>query len=137
MVLVGTWVCDSVAYFVGREVGRTKLAPRISPGKSVEGALGGIAATVGTAILAAPTIDLMAPTLALAPPRLSMLHLGGLGLVIGVCVVLGDLVESFIKRQLGAKDSGVILPGHGGVLDRIDGLILAVAGAYFYLAATT
>lgn len=124
MVLVGTWTCDTAAFFVGRAIGRTKLAPRVSPGKSVEGAIGGVVAAVLAGVVAALTVGYSVPRTA------------GLGLVIGVCAVLGDLIESYLKRQVGAKDSGNILPGHGGMLDRIDGLMVAVAGAYFYLAAT-
>lgn len=124
-VLVCTWFCDSVAYFAGRAFGRTKLAPRISPAKSVEGASAGIAAAALVGIVAALIVGQ------------SPVRLAGLGLVIGVCTVLGDLLESFIKRQCGAKDSGVLVPGHGGVLDRMDSLLLAVAGAYFYVVATS
>ena len=125
MVLVGTWSCDTAAYFLGRAAGRTKLAPRVSPGKTVEGAVGGIVAAVAVGIVAAPIAGF------------GVARLAGLGLTIGICAVLGDLIESFVKRQVGAKDSGDILPGHGGMLDRIDGLMLAAAGAYFYVVATT
>lgn len=123
-VLVCTWFSDSIAYFVGRAFGRTRLAPKISPGKSVEGALAGVVAAVIAGVAVGIVFGL--------PP----LRLAGFGLTIGVCAVLGDLIESFIKRQCGAKDSGAIIPGHGGLLDRMDSLMLAVAGAYFYVAVT-
>ena len=124
LALIGSWSCDTAAFFIGRAVGRTKLAPRISPGKSVEGAGAGILAAVAVAALAAPLVGQPWPRLA------------GLGLTIGVCTVLGDLLESFIKRLCGAKDSGILVPGHGGVLDRMDSLLLTAAGAYFYVVAT-
>jgi phosphatidate cytidylyltransferase len=124
-VLVCSWCCDIAAYFVGGAFGRTKLAPKISPAKSVEGALAGIVAAALIGSVAALT------------GGHSPIRLAGLGLVIGVSTVLGDLLESFIKRQCGAKDSGVLVPGHGGVLDRMDSLLLAVAGAYFYVVATS
>jgi phosphatidate cytidylyltransferase len=124
MVLVATWFCDSTAYFVGRAAGRTKLAPRISPAKSVEGALAGVAAAVLIGLVAA------------AMTGLPYWRMAGLGLVIGVCAVVGDLLESFIKRQCGAKDSGALVPGHGGMLDRMDSLLLSVAGGYLFVVAT-
>ena len=123
-VLAGTWFCDIAAYFVGRAIGHTKLAPRISPGKSVEGAVAGVMAAVAVGSVAAPI------------GGLPLARLAGLGLVVGACAVLGDLIESFIKRVYGAKDSGALIPGHGGILDRIDSWLLAAAGAYFYVVAT-
>jgi phosphatidate cytidylyltransferase len=124
VVLAGTWACDIAAYFVGRAMGRTKLAPRISPGKSVEGAVAGVACAVAVGVVGALYHGQSVPRVAM------------LGLIVGVCTVGGDLIESFVKRQLGAKDSGILVPGHGGLLDRIDGLIVAVAGAYLYVVAT-
>ena len=109
------WVADSAAYFVGRRWGRIKLAPTISPGKSREGVYGAIAGSIlwgGLLIVLRPEI---------ANPILIVL------LCIGVCLVsvVGDLFESLLKRRAGMKDSGAILPGHGGVLDRIDSLTAA------------
>jgi phosphatidate cytidylyltransferase len=101
-------VADSTAYFAGRAFGRNKLAPRISPGKTWEGAVGG---ALGVAVYAflLPTVGALDITV-LLPALLALFVLS----------VLGDLYESWIKRQAGIKDSGTLLPGHGGVLDRID-----------------
>jgi len=106
---------DSGAYFAGHLWGRRKLAPRISPGKTWEGLAGGMlcAALVGALFAALFLADVSAPAGA------------ALGLVLGLVSVLGDLLESLVKRVHGVKDSGDIFPGHGGILDRIDGLLLA------------
>ncbi len=110
-------VADSLAYFVGRAVGRRKLAPAISPGKSIEGVLGGL---VGVAILAA--IGALLPIFADVPSW----QLGLWSAVIALISVAGDLEESRLKREAGVKDSGRILPGHGGLLDRLDGQFAAM-----------
>ncbi|MFN8521752.1 MAG: phosphatidate cytidylyltransferase [Chloroflexota bacterium] len=123
LVLGCTFLSDTAAFFVGRRFGRTRLAPRVSPGKSVEGAVAGVVVATAAALLTGIAVG-------------SWLHLAGLGLVIGLCAVAGDLLESFLKRQFGAKDSGTIVPGHGGLLDRMDSLLVAVAGAYMYIVAT-
>jgi phosphatidate cytidylyltransferase len=138
IVLVCTWVCDITAFFVGRRWGRVKLAPRLSPGKSVEGAIGGLIGAVVAALLLLPF--LVGVMLSVGLPVFEPFRLPwqiGLGLVIAVCAIAGDLMESFIKRQCGAKDSGSLIPGHGGVLDRIDSILLAVVGAYFYVVTTS
>jgi phosphatidate cytidylyltransferase len=115
------WVADIGAYFVGRAIGRRKLAPRISPGKSWEGAVGG-------GLLAVALVAAAAPGLGHALPAVLVGRLGpwlaGVVLVGYVALsIVGDLHESLLKRQAGVKDSGRILPGHGGVLDRVDALI--------------
>jgi phosphatidate cytidylyltransferase len=138
LVLICTWVCDIAAFFVGRRWGRRKLAPRLSPGKSVEGAIGGLVGAVLAALLVGPflvglTFDAGLSVVGAA----SLPRLAGLGLVIALCAIAGDLMESFIKRQCGAKDSGALIPGHGGVLDRIDSVLLAVVGAYFFVVTTS
>ncbi len=123
------WVADIAAYFVGRAIGRRKLAPGISPGKSWEGAIGGFFAVAVVGLLAAAS-----PALADSLPALLVAR-GGPFLAIGALVaiaalsIVGDLHESLLKRQAGVKDSGWILPGHGGVLDRIDALIPAMPAA--------
>ena len=123
------WIADIAAYFFGRAFGRRKLAPRISPGKSWEGALGGFAC-VAAAGLAAASFEAMRGTLpfelvsALGP-------LAGAAALVALAAlsVVGDLHESLLKREAGVKDSGRLLPGHGGVLDRIDALIPAMPAA--------
>jgi phosphatidate cytidylyltransferase len=138
LVLVCTWACDITAFFVGRRWGRIKLAPRLSPAKSIEGAIGGLIGAVLAAFLIGPFLVGIMLSLGL-PVRgpFGGWQMLGLGLVIGVCAIAGDLMESFIKRQCGAKDSGALIPGHGGVLDRIDSVLLAVVGAYFYVVVTS
>lgn len=115
-VLVLIWVADSAAFFAGRRFGRHKLASRVSPGKSWEGVVGGLLAVV-----------LMAAGVAMANPSTiaSPLVFVALSLFVAVASVLGDLLESLFKRRAGAKDSGTLIPGHGGVLDRIDSLTAA------------
>jgi phosphatidate cytidylyltransferase len=109
LVLVLVWIADSAAYFVGRRWGRRKLAPSISPGKSWEGAAGGLIGALAYAIICGFFIEGLAwaPYLAAAA-------------VLAMVSIVGDLFESAAKRQAGVKDSGTLLPGHGGILDRID-----------------
>ena len=115
---------DSSGYFVGHALGRHKLIPRISPGKTVEGALGIVLGSVVVGALA---------KLVLLPDR-SWGEVLGLACVMAVIGQLGDLGESVMKRTFGAKESGWIFPGHGGVLDRIDSLLFPVALVYYYVA---
>ncbi|MFW6322057.1 MAG: phosphatidate cytidylyltransferase [Guyparkeria sp.] len=110
-------VADSLAYFSGRAFGRHKLAPMISPGKSIEGVVGGLA---GVAVLAA--IGAILPLFATTPSWLLALWC----VVVALASVGGDLEESRLKREAGVKDSGRVLPGHGGVLDRLDGQFAAM-----------
>lgn len=120
-----TWGTDIGAYFVGRSWGRRKLAPSISPGKTVEGLFGGIAAAALIAGAWALATGLGQPLLLLAP----LFALAAQG---------GDLFESWMKRTAGVKDSGAWLPGHGGVLDRLDGLVpVAVLTAFAQLSGLT
>lgn len=117
------WVADIAAYFVGRAFGRRKLAPSISPGKSLEGALAGM--------LAVAILGLVSAQFELLSGALPAVLLGHVGVVAAALIlallaglsVVGDLFESLLKREAGVKDSGKLLPGHGGALDRIDALI--------------
>ena len=121
LALLTTWVSDTAAYLVGSNWGRRPFFPKISPRKTVEGAVAGIA--VGT--LSAVGIGI--PFL-----QLSWLQAAALGLLLSLATTFGDLAESLIKRQAGAKDSGNLIPGHGGALDRIDSLLFAGVTVYYF-----
>ena len=123
-VFVFLWVNDSGAYCVGSLLGRHKLFPRISPGKSWEGSVGGAVFVLAAAYAISYYLD---------GSMLTTLQWLGLGLVVVVFGTWGDLVESLFKRTLGIKDSGNILPGHGGMLDRFDSSLLAIPAAVVYL----
>jgi phosphatidate cytidylyltransferase len=111
------WAADTGAYFVGVRFGKHKMAPRISPGKSWEGFFGGIAATLVLALLARPMLHVGWPSVPL---------LLALTAVVGLISVAGDLFESLLKRHAHMKDSSDLIPGHGGVLDRLDSLLAAL-----------
>ena len=136
-VFIFLWVNDTGAYCVGSLLGRHKLFPRISPGKSWEGSIGGAVFV----LLAAWGIGWLDNMQVLDTDHPSTLFTGmlsipawlGLGLVVVVFGTWGDLVESLFKRTLGIKDSGSILPGHGGMLDRFDSSLLAIPAAVVYL----
>lgn len=113
---------DTGAYYIGRLLGRHKLAPRISPGKTIEGALGGLVA----AIAAGPLSRL------LFFQEISVVHAIVLGTLIGVLGPVGDLSESMLKRGADVKDSGAMLPGHGGILDRVDSILFCAPLFYYY-----
>jgi phosphatidate cytidylyltransferase len=117
VALAVVWAADSAAYFAGRHFGRHKLSPRISPNKTIEGLAGGVVAGVVVAVGFAPLAD---ATLA----QLPAVALAAFFAVLAS--VVGDLFESLLKRHVGAKDSGDLIPGHGGILDRIDGVLAAL-----------
>ena len=125
-VLLGTWGSDIGAYAIGRMIGRRKLAPAISPGKSVEGFVAGI--IVGTAIVW---------WVLYGQDIVGMVDALIFGFVVAVVGPFGDLLESFVKRDLGVKDSGTLLAGHGGVLDRIDAMLITAPVALCALWAIT
>jgi len=113
---------DTLAFFVGRALGRHKLAPHISPGKTVEGALGGLLGGVAGALAVR----------AWGLPELPLSHALLLGALVAAFGILGDLVESLLKRWAGVKDSGGVFPGHGGMLDRLDSLLFGAPVLYYY-----
>ncbi len=132
-VFVFLWVNDTGAYCCGSLFGKHKLFPRISPGKSWEGSIGG-----GVFVLAAAALVwYLTDSYDMNPTGMSMWEWMGLGLVVVVFGTWGDLVESLFKRTLGIKDSGNILPGHGGMLDRFDSSLLAIPAAVVYLFSIT
>jgi phosphatidate cytidylyltransferase len=131
--LVCAVLCDAGAYFVGRKLGRRRLAPAISPGKTVEGAFGGLAIGALGGVLAKCAFETVIPgDLA---RDLSFTASILLGLVISAAAIAGDLVESLLKRDAHLKDAGWILPGMGGVLDRIDSALLAIPVTYYLIVA--
>lgn len=123
MLFVAIWVMDTAAYAVGKTLGRSKLAPELSPKKTWEGFAAGFAAAIGV-VLAFRAFN---PGLLTAGRALAV------GLVIGVGGQVSDLAESLVKRAVGVKDSGALLPGHGGVMDRFDSFILAAPAVYYAL----
>ena len=132
-VFVFLWVNDTGAYCCGSLFGKHKLFPRISPGKSWEGSIGG-----GIFVLvAAALVWYLTDVYDMNPTGMGMWEWMGLGLTVVVFGTWGDLVESLFKRTLGIKDSGNILPGHGGMLDRFDSSLLAIPAAVVYLFTIT
>jgi phosphatidate cytidylyltransferase len=123
-VLLAVWAGDAGAYFIGLLFGRHKLAPTVSPGKTWEGLIAGIVATIGVTFLALYEANFLS-----IPESLV------LGAVIAIAAPLGDLFESALKRDADVKDSGRLLAGHGGVLDRIDALLFAWVAAYYVVVA--
>lgn len=122
-ILFAIWASDTFAYLTGKTIGRHKLSPYVSPNKTVEGAIGGLA---GAAIAG----YVMNKYLALGMP---ITEAAALSVILGVIGIIGDLAESLLKRSAGVKDSGSVIPGHGGVLDRIDSLLFPVPFVYYFL----
>ena len=115
------WATDTFAYFIGKAFGRTPLAPTLSPGKTVEGAIGGLLG----ATLVGVSFGLWI--------HLPWHHSLAIGLIAGLAGQIGDLFESALKREIGIKDFGQLMPGHGGMLDRVDSLLFVIPLAYLYL----
>ena len=121
-IFIFLWLSDTGAYCVGSLIGKHRLFERISPKKSWEGSIGGGVVAIGASFVLAHYF-----------PAISMLEWAGLALVVVVFGTWGDLTESLLKRQLHVKDSGTILPGHGGMLDRFDSALMAIPAAVVYL----
>ncbi len=119
--IIVVFATDTGAFFTGRLIGRRRMAPSISPGKTWEGALGGMVWAVGIALLLSSILELRVPGWQAAL----------VGMAAGVATQLGDLLESRLKRASGVKDAGRLLPGHGGILDRTDSIVLAIPTVYY------
>jgi phosphatidate cytidylyltransferase len=117
------WITDTGAYAVGRVIGRHKLAPAISPGKTIEGTLGSLVTGFIAAFVLNEALDL----------GLATEHVVALGFILPPVIGLGDLAESALKRALSIKDSSGLVPGHGGIADRLDSLLFAAPAVYYYL----
>lgn len=149
-LLTVVWMADTGAYLVGSTVGRHKMAPRISPGKTWEGFAGGMLFALGTALVwyalywnpdVSPLYGDQRLIFGAAGETAAgdiglKLKWAGFGVIVGLAATAGDLLESKFKRTIGVKDSGGIIPGHGGLLDRFDALLLAVPAAWAYLLLT-
>lgn len=127
VVLPAVWLADSGAYFVGRSIGKRKFSPRLSPKKTWEGYIGGVVVGTFGAALLAFLWNLIEPGV------MTPLQGGILGLILAVLTVLGDLGASMVKRQFGVKDSSNLIPGHGGVFDRIDSWLWAGVIGYYVI----
>lgn len=123
LALLGTWAADTFAYFAGRLLGRHKLYPIISPAKTLEGAVGGLLGAIAAAFVVGWFLPLGLP----------VGQTVALGIITALFGMLGDLVESMLKRSTGVKDSSHLIPGHGGVLDRFDAVMFAAPAVYYYL----
>lgn len=121
-VLIGTWASDSFAYFAGKKYGKHKMAPHISPNKTLEGLVGGMAGTIILCLLLSISVD-FAPLVGFV-----------MGLLVAIMAPMGDLFESYIKRACDIKDSGNILPGHGGMMDRFDSLLFVAPTVLLFLS---
>ena len=127
LAMLTTFANDTGAYFIGRARGKHKLAPTISPSKTWEGAIGGLICAILGAIVIAMVLNLISPF------AFKYWQITLLGFLVGLFAQLGDLVESLLKRNTGVKESGNLLPGHGGILDRFDSLIFVGAVVYYYV----
>jgi phosphatidate cytidylyltransferase len=125
-VLIAVWADDTAAYLVGRALGRHKFSPALSPAKTWEGFVAGTLAAIAAAFIIFYKQDFLTIGQSIA-----------LGVIVAVAAALGDLFESALKRDMQVKDSGRLLAGHGGVLDRVDAFLFAVPAAYFAISALT
>ena len=124
LLMTATFATDTSAFLVGRTLGRTPLAPSISPAKTVEGALGGILGAIGTSVAVVYGLGI----------DWSRGRTSAMGTALGIAGQLGDLAESRLKRRARVEDSGAMVPGHGGVLDRLDSIVFNLVVVYYSVA---
>jgi phosphatidate cytidylyltransferase len=127
LAMLTTFANDTGAFFIGKARGKHKLAPAISPAKTWEGAIGGLICAILAAIVIALILNLVSPFV------FKYWQIILLGFLVSLFAQLGDLVESLLKRNMGVKEAGSLLPGHGGILDRFDSLIFVGAVVYYYV----
>lgn len=126
-IFLVVWLGDAAALYVGTLLGRHKLVPSISPGKTIEGAIGGLIGSVGGALLGRLWLH----------DHFTFAHSVVMGGMLALLGQLGDLSESLLKRSTGAKDSAHLIPGHGGILDKVDGILFSAPAMYYYLVYVT
>jgi phosphatidate cytidylyltransferase len=126
LIFIGAWATDTFAYFTGVSIGKTKILPKISPKKSLEGCIGGV---IGCIIIMMLFGQVFYPELGI-----QIIHFAVLGLICAIISQIGDWSASAIKRAVGVKDYGNIMPGHGGVLDRLDSILFTAPVVYFYIS---
>jgi phosphatidate cytidylyltransferase len=124
-MLASIWICDSAAFTVGRKMGRHKIAERVSPNKTWEGGIAGLVAAIAVWLLARIYIGGL--------EEVSLSTALAMGIIVGVLGQIGDFAESMLKRDAGVKDSSTLIPGHGGVLDRLDSILFVAPLAYLWL----
>jgi phosphatidate cytidylyltransferase len=122
LLYIATWLSDSMAYYIGTYLGRHKLYPAVSPNKTIEGAFGSIIGGILGVVIIKNIYDI---------PTLSTMSVITIGTALGIAALIGDLVESMFKRDAGVKDSSNFIPGHGGILDKIDGFLITGPVLYF------
>lgn len=126
LIFIGSWLCDTTAYYVGRAFGKTKLCPEVSPKKTIEGSIGGL---LGSTV-ACGLFGMFVASKAVTAPSF---HYFIIGALCGVFCQFGDLTASSIKRHVGEKDYSNLIPGHGGILDRFDSILFASVVVFYYL----
>jgi phosphatidate cytidylyltransferase len=126
LLFASGWLADSSAYYAGTYLGKRKLCPRVSPNKTYEGAFGSVLGGATGAVIITASFNI---------PDLSLLKAVLIGAVLGLVTIIGDLIESMFKRDAGVKDSSGIIPGHGGLLDKIDGFLMSAPVLYIILRA--